>query len=159
MYKLSKRHLHAFMQFRNCTILVISAFKTLLIASDVPCLRFSYKATRYASQQTSNSYEWHVRFDMAENKEGEASGYEKSVQNVEKDPRLDFYSAKFDPLFALRVNKLKVPNENAKVYDNLSSYTAAISQQDNPRPKKEKKIEISEVELTRRWLPEQSMCI
>lgn len=96
---------------------------------------------------------------MAENKHGESSENLKSVENVARDTRLDFFSDKFDPLLALRVSNLKVPDEKAKVYDNLSFYTSAIEKQEKPRPKKEKKKEITELQLTRRWLPEQSTSI
>lgn len=92
---------------------------------------------------------------MADSEKDDDSDFFESEDINETDPRLDFYSEKFDPILALRVSTVKVPDETAKTYDNLSSYNAAIEEQRNPRPKKEKK-EINKIEIIRRWLPEQS---
>lgn len=79
----------------------------------------------------------------------------QSVENEIQNSQLDFYSDKFDPLLALRDSTLKVPDEKAKVYDNLAIYKSAMEDLKNPRQKKEKKT-ISHTEIIRRWLPEQS---
>lgn len=73
------------------------------------------------------------------------------------DPRLNFYSDKFDPLLVLRVPILTLPDENAKKYDNLALYSTAIEEQKNPRRKMAKREEINTIEIIRKWLPEQSM--
>lgn len=91
----------------------------------------------------------------SENENNDESVVLECTDDTETDPRLDFYSEKFDPLIALRVSLVKVPDETAKVYDNLSSYNAAIEEQQNPKEKKEKK-EVDKIEIIRRWLPEQS---
>lgn len=80
----------------------------------------------------------------------------ESVDYAENDPRLNFYGDTFDPLLALRVTSLEVPDKTAKKYDNLALYNAAIEEQKNPHQKKGKKEAVSKIEIIRRWLPEQS---
>lgn len=92
---------------------------------------------------------------MAESENNDESDFFKCTDDTESDPKLDFYSEKFDPLIALRVSTVKVPDETAKVFDNLSSYDAAKERQQNPKAKIEKK-EVVNIEIIRRWLPEQS---
>lgn len=92
---------------------------------------------------------------MAESENNDESVFSTCADDTESDPKLDFYSEKFDPLIALRVSTVKVPDETAKVFDNLSSYNAANEREQNPKAKKEKK-EVDNVEIIRRWLPEQS---
>lgn len=96
---------------------------------------------------------------MADSEDNYRSDTIGSSENLKGDPRLDFYSETFDPILALRVSTLKVPDESAKKYDNLALYNAAIEEQKNPRRKREKKEEISKIEIIRRWLPEQSRWI
>lgn len=73
------------------------------------------------------------------------------------DPRLDFHSEKFDPLFALSKEKSKVTTYSAKCYDNLSAYESA----QKPKPaQKEPKAGSSKTsqkteESERRFLPHQ----
>lgn len=77
-----------------------------------------------------------------------------NLESVEENPELNFFSDTFNPLLALSVSKLKVPDENAKVYDNIASYKSATDNLRTIRPKKVK--DVPPAEIIRRWLPEQS---
>lgn len=96
---------------------------------------------------------------MAESEYNNENYFIESDEKVERNSRLDFYSEKFDPLLALHVSTLKVPDESSKKYDNLALYKAVKEEQNTHRRKRENIEEISKIEIIRRWLPEQSRWI
>lgn len=87
---------------------------------------------------------------------------ENADENREYDERLDFYSEKFDPLFALSMEKNKVPIYSVKIYDNLSAYKRAKDVESKPElAQKEPKAGTSKESENqqpgqRRFLPHQS---
>lgn len=92
--------------------------------------------------------------DQGKKNEGESS---KSDKSEDYDPRLDFFSDKFDPLLALNTPNLKVPDETAKKYDNLAILEAALKNENDPQQgqRTSKKTQTVEVEVKRKWLPHQ----
>ncbi|KAG5895318.1 hypothetical protein JTB14_000590 [Gonioctena quinquepunctata] len=74
------------------------------------------------------------------------------------EPRLDFFSDEFDPLFALKAPNADaaVPDSTAKKYDNIAAYKAAIYREENPREIVKKRDVTKDVLPTeRRWKEHQ----
>ncbi|CAH1137878.1 unnamed protein product [Phyllotreta striolata] len=82
---------------------------------------------------------------------------EPNVNKKEYNPKLDFYSAEFDPLLALNTPSVSVPVPNAKRYDNLAAFTSAMNKQKNPEQNENRKEKASKsaVPVERKWLPHQ----
>lgn len=78
---------------------------------------------------------------------------ENRNKNTELDEKLDLYSDKFDPLAFLYSDKAKIPNPNAKVFDNLAMWQSNYKRAGQPQ-KKGKTVDKSE-RPARRWLPHQ----
>ncbi|KAK9884747.1 hypothetical protein WA026_007596 [Henosepilachna vigintioctopunctata] len=87
-----------------------------------------------------------------------------SDSNVEYDERTDFYSDKFDPLFALSCKNIVIPKSNSKTYDNLSAYQRAQQKQTSSGEQAQKKTTKCSTESNapeaagtsgRRFLPHQ----
>lgn len=99
---------------------------------------------------------------MADQEKGNASENSKSDKNEVYDPRLDFFSDKFDPLLALNMPNLKAPDETAKKFDNLAILESALKNENNPQRRQQsskKKLPV-EVEVKRKWLPHQcELCV
>lgn len=87
--------------------------------------------------------------DARETTEGETS------KQKEYDPRLDFFSDRFDPLLALNTPGVVPPVSDVTEHDNLSKYeTAWYKQTDSGQTKSAKNVERGEV-FERKWLPHQ----
>lgn len=83
-----------------------------------------------------------------------------SSDSEDEDPRLCFYSEKFDPLYALTVPDIKIPEPKAKVFDNLDIYKNNIDRKEPREAKKREQVdETLKASQIRRWLPHQSRLI
>lgn len=84
---------------------------------------------------------------------------QKSGETSNYDPRLDFFSAHFDPLLALRTPGVKPPDINAPVYDNLAKYESVQKSQSSSSRRQEVAPIVSATATTatfeRNWLPHQ----
>ncbi|XP_018579212.1 U7 snRNA-associated Sm-like protein LSm11 [Anoplophora glabripennis] len=94
---------------------------------------------------------------MADQEHENASESSKSDKSEDYDPRLDFFSDRFDPLLALAKRNLKAPDISAKKYDNLAFYESAANKEKNPQQGQQssKKKQAMDVEVRRKWLPHQ----
>ncbi|CAH0559509.1 unnamed protein product [Brassicogethes aeneus] len=92
-------------------------------------------------------------------------GAEKAVKSDILDPRLDFFSEKFDPLLALATPNLKIPVPTAKCHDNIGKLKCVLEERDGDKqkPAVARKRDVrpeagsskSFVESGRRFLPHQ----
>ncbi|XP_060527376.1 U7 snRNA-associated Sm-like protein LSm11 [Cylas formicarius] len=65
-------------------------------------------------------------FNMAESRRPGTSGGETNTENQEYDARLDFFSAQFDPLEALRSDNVKLPQPKARTFDNIAKWKSHV---------------------------------
>ncbi|XP_044757172.1 U7 snRNA-associated Sm-like protein LSm11 [Coccinella septempunctata] len=100
--------------------------------------------------------------DENEEKQHRESEDEDSKQDENYDPRLDFFSEKFDPLYALSKEKNQVPVYSVKCYDNLSAYQRAQQKKNDPEPAQKKNVKAGSSKgpdnvqtSERRFLPHQ----
>lgn len=86
-----------------------------------------------------------------------------SSKQSDYDPRLDFFSDRFDPVLALNTPGVEPPRIDAKTHDNLSAYERAWNKQQQQQPKtsqsaaETKKVKSNEGGgvFERKWLPHQ----
>lgn len=88
-----------------------------------------------------------------------ARGGASSKQN-DYDPRLDFFSDRFDPVLALNTPGVVPPRTDAKTHDNLSAYERAWNkQQQQPIASQSATKTVKNNEggavFERKWLPHQ----
>lgn len=83
-----------------------------------------------------------------------------SSDSEDEDPRLCFFSDKFDPLLVLNTLKVQVPDMTAKVFDNLEIYKNNIDRTEPRQAKNKEKVAAAlKANELRRWAAHQSRLI
>ncbi|KAL3278175.1 hypothetical protein HHI36_013516 [Cryptolaemus montrouzieri] len=101
-----------------------------------------------------------------ENKDEVKRTQSESISKKDIDERLDFYSDKFDPVYALTVEKINLPMPTAMTHDNLSAYQSAQKPKPSASTAHPRKLEAERTKTEgensgletgkRRFLPHQS---
>lgn len=95
---------------------------------------------------------------MADSDAASVKQVQKSREQKDYDPRLDFFSDRFDPLLALTTPGVVPPDTTAPVYDNLDKYQSVQKSQGSSS--KQQRVAPASTssgiqKFERNWLPHQ----